>query len=208
MNSSWNREREAQKQAEVLSSLKTALVDQGLNYAEAESLAGEIFSAYVTTSPPEKEPTVMQFMTIGNSGFNGGKSTKPGNITLNMGRLIEALASGGLAAAGVSATPYLAPLAAIVLWCSLWRTAQVSISETDAVVLYVMWMHKDGEYSVAHDGLVEKCNAHLDKYGRSPVTQQQVDCSLKNLQAMETIQKSKQDKSKWWLREWVRRTYR
>lgn len=112
--------------------------------------------------PPEAPSAVIELVVIGRMGHGGGQSTKAGNIRLNIGKLLDALATGVLTGIGAAQVP----LAALVIWNSLWRTAQVTISEIEAGILYTMWLHKNADRDVSEDGLLEKCNALLEKYDR------------------------------------------
>jgi hypothetical protein len=204
----FDREREKEKREELLDQIVAALESAGVSKPDAATLGTNIFDNYISTSPPEEKPLLVEFVVINRMGEGGGKSTKPGNIRLNIGQFMEAVASGVLTGLGVAQMPLTAPLAALVIWCSLWRSSQVSISEMDAAVLYTMWAHKDERRDIANDGLLEKCNFLLTKYDKPEISQQTLNRSLKALEEIETIEKSPRNSDSWWLREWVRVSYR
>lgn len=204
----WDRQREAGKRAELLKALVEALQECGATESEASVLGQSIFNKYISTMPPEAASHVTELVVLGRMGEGGAKSTKAGNIKLNIGKLFEAVASGVLTAVGAIQLPVTAPFAALVIWCSLWRTAQVTISETDASVLYSMWMHKNADRDVPDEGLLERCNTLLIKYGRPLLSQQMLLRSLKTLEQIDTIERSPRSTTSWWLREWVRLSYR
>lgn len=195
----WDYEKEAQKRAQLTASLEATL---------GQALAAKVLEAFVNTTPPETEPVVMHLMTMRFDGRGGGKSTKAGNITLNMRALLDTAAAGALTIVGAVQAPFTVPFAAIVLWNSIWRAAEVTVTENDAAVLYVMWTQRDKNHEIPKDGLLERCNAHLAKVQRQSITQKDLAHSLCSLEQIETIAPSKDRPSNWWLREWVRITYR
>jgi hypothetical protein len=143
----------------------------------------------------------------GRGGTGGGRSIKSGNITLNIGKLLEATASGVFTVISAAQAPMTIPFAALLLWCSLWRTAEVRISETEAAVLYVMWMRKNSDRDVVEEGLLDHCNAHLRKYERPVLSLRDIRRALNKLESIKTIERSSRDKRMWWLRECVSLTY-
>ncbi len=203
----WDEQREAEKQAELLESLADALRRCGVSESEVRRLAETIFGSYISTQPPEAARHTVHFVTLSQMGTGGGQSTKAGNIKLNIGKLMEAVASGVLTIVDAVQLPLTAPLAALVVWVSLRRTAQVSISETDASVLYTMWAYKNADRDVPNEGLLERCNALLAKYGRPQISAQMLQRSLKTLEQIDTIERSPRNSGMWWLREWVRVSY-
>ncbi|MFT3929289.1 MAG: hypothetical protein QM709_03225 [Spongiibacteraceae bacterium] len=204
----FDRQRELEKCQELLDSIINTLQSSGVSRSEAISLGQDIFDSYISTTAPEAKSLFTEFIVMGRMGEGGGKSTKAGNIRLNIGKFMEAVASGALTAVGAIQIPITAPLAALVIWCSLRRSAQVDISETEATVLYTMWVFKDENRDVPNEGLLEKCNSLLSKYGRQALTQQILVRSLKTLEKIETIEKSPRKNDTWWLREWVSVSYR
>lgn len=201
----WDREREEQKRAELLTILAKAIPHSG---DQPHAIAEKVLEAFVKTSPPEKEPVVMHLMTMRFDGRGGGKSVKAGNIILNMGALIDTVAAGALTVVGALQAPFTVPFAAIVLWNTIWRAAEVTISENEAAVLYVMWTQRDKNHEIPKEGLLERCNAHFRKVQRQPLTQRDLAHSLRTLEGIETIASSQSRPSNWCLREWVRVTYR
>lgn len=204
----WDKQRETEKRSELLYALTVELKKSGIQDQDAKALSASVFEKYISTRPPEAKRQLMEFIVIGSMGSGGGKSTKAGNIKLNIGKLLEAVASGILTATGAAQLPVTVPLAALVIWCSLWRTAQVDISESDASVLYTMWVHKNADRDVLEEGLLEKCNSLLTKYERPSLSKASLRSSLKNLEKIEAIAASPRGTAIWWLREWVQVSYR
>lgn len=203
----WDREREQKKREELRAILLQKLNSNPDTRDNSGRLAEELMSICVHTTPPEKNAAEFFLITMHPSGRGGGKSRKAGNIRINMGKFIEALSAGALTAVGAVQMPITIPLAIIVLWNSIWRCVDVELSENDAAVIYVMWMHKDSNQEVEEAQLLGHINTHLHKYGRTPLTWQDVKHSLKVLESIGTIQRSKNHKGFWWLCEWVRSSY-
>jgi hypothetical protein len=206
----WDYQREAEKRTELLRELSETLRDHATPESEIGHLSKAIFDSFVSTRPPQALRIEIGFIVLGHMGSGGGQSTKAGNITLNVGKLVDALASGVLTTAGAAQLKPLSLsvlLAALVIWNSLKRAAKVNISETEAAVLYTMWVHKNAENQVSEDGLLEKCNALLQKYQRPVLSKHMLTNSLKALERIRTIARSKRNPEMWWLREWVRVSY-
>lgn len=203
----FDREKEAEKRSELLAQIQLALEQCGIPKNYSASSADNIMDACISTRPPEEPERFMHLITMSSMGSGGAKSTKPGNVRLNIGDLIEAIASGVLTGVGAVQVPWTAPFAALVVWRSLRRAAQVEISETEAAVLYTMWAHKDGNREVPDAGLLEKCNSLLKKYGRPELSKELLSKSLNSLENIASIQRSPKRADMWWLREWVSVTY-
>jgi hypothetical protein len=204
----WDRERELDKCSELLEILENALCQVPSNGHVSKVLARQIFDAFVSTTPPEKEKVLMHLVTIGFDGRGGGKSTKPGNIHLNFGKLVDALCAGTLTAIGIQ-SPDAAILAAVVLWNSLWRAIKIELSENEAAVLYVMWMLREkSNNTIEKAGLLKKCNSHFTKNQRAHISDSDLQYALGRLQKIKTIGTSENDPNKWSLCEKITVTFR
>lgn len=205
----WDHDRATEKKKELMSDLIKDIEFKGTNSKDAKDAAQIVMDEAIRVSPPEKEEFVFEYITMSPSGRRGGKSTKAGNIALNMRSLVEAIANGAFAAVSSYQIPWLAPFAFILLWNSLWRSAQVELSENDAALIWTMWVHRDrSNNEIAEDGLLDKLNEHLDKYSRSPVSGKDLEDSLKALEQIQSIKRSKGNPSNWWLCEWIKPAYR
>jgi hypothetical protein len=167
--------------------------------------------------PPEEKEERTTFDLIRASSFTassfapdlrGGESVKPGNITVDMRRLVTAGAQTVRDITSVLKMPWLAPVIALVMWDRIWSLLKVQISEVEAVLIWVMWMNCDEEHVVAESILLEKVNAERTRHSRKPITQGEFEAALATLEKMKCIQHSRNDGSKWWLRERVSVKYR
>ncbi len=202
-------DRGKEKEGEILNELSGILQSKRIDKEDAEKLSQLIVSNAIRINPPEKEEHTVGFITMHPSGRGGGKSVKAGNITLNMGRLMEAAANGAFAVVGSYQIPWLAPMAFIILWNSLWRAVEIEITENDAAIIWSMWVYRDRESNEIPDiGLLDTVNEHLKKYERPAITQKDLEYSLNNLEKIKCIKRARKNPNNWWLCEWIRPIYR
>lgn len=171
-------------------------------------LAGEILDAAISIIPPQEEDPVVQFVTLQMAGRLGGSSVKPGNIILDVQKLLTSIGKIGLATAAIVAKPWLAPFALLVLWDDLYSRVKVNIQEREASVIWTVWLHKDNFKSIAKEGLLELVNQERSTSDRAALTQGELDDALGTLLKMRCIAESRQDPNKWWVRESVRINYK
>ena len=114
----------------------------------------------------------------------------------------------GLTVVGAVAIPWTAPLAALVIWDTLWSNFKADLSEREAAIIWTMWVRRDRDDCISDSGLLDLVNTELEIYGRGAISKQELHDSLETLINMGCIKRSKSDGSKWWLREWVRVSYR
>lgn len=205
----WEDERHAALIRLLLNALP-ASNDMG-QPAELAEAAGEIVAAFASFRAPtvdgSESPPTLDFLRVGRPGSGGGYSFKPGNVRLNLGNLMETLASGTLTIAGVVAVPWAWPLAALVVWRDLDRRATVPLSEHEAALLWTMWLRADDDRTMPDSDLLGSCNEEIAKHGGQPLNQGDVDIALQKLERIRCIERFKQDPSRWWLREWISINY-
>ncbi|PCI45227.1 MAG: hypothetical protein COB41_02280 [Proteobacteria bacterium] len=204
---SLDYERENEKLKELESIVLSSLVDSGLESISAKDTSSLILENFVTTTAPEKPEVLIALITADSfSGRGGGKSVKKGNIRLNMGTFIEALSAGVFTAVSAAVAPWAVPFAAVLLWRSLWKSAEVPLTQNEVVVLIVLHQMKDGKVVKKSDSeILKKVNERLEKYDLSSITTGDLKFALKNLEKIESIEKMENDD--WFIREWVRVAY-
>lgn len=201
-------ERSKEKEKEILELIESHLEEFIVGEDDRRQLAELIRTTSVRIAPPEKERIVLHLVTLTASGRGGGKSTKPGNIRLNMGGLMESVANCVFAVVSSYQIPWLAPFAFIMLWKSLWRGAEINLTENDAAVIYSMWVYRDrNNNEIQKNSLLTYVNNHLQKYGRLLITQKDLEYSIANLTAIGCIKQSRTNPGNWWLCEWVQPVY-
>lgn len=208
-----DHERATAKRKEIIQEISSKLASptlfgDGLPPDELANLSEKIFDHFVRISAPEKPEMILHMITMSQGGRGGARSTKPGNILLNIQKLIAAVAGGVVTIAGAVSMPWTLPFAGLLVWDSLWSGAQRDIPEIDAAVLWTMWKHCDEDQCVPKGTLLPLVNAELQKFGRQTISQIQLEDSIGNLKNIACVQDSKQDPSALWLREWVQVNYR
>uniref|UniRef100_UPI004055A047 hypothetical protein n=1 Tax=Candidatus Electrothrix sp. TaxID=2170559 RepID=UPI004055A047 len=202
-------DRAEEKKKEIISSLSSLLQTNVSIKDSFDDISKEIVSSCITIRPPEKQKIVMHLMTMSPSGRGGGKSTKAGNVVLNIRKLVDAVASGAFTVVSTLQAPWLGIFGLILLWNSLWSSVQVDLSEIDAAVIWTMWVHRDRKNNEISDKeLLEKVNDHLEKYDRASITQKDMEFSIKQLEKIKSIKRSKTNPKNWWLCEWIAPAYR
>ncbi len=204
----FDYDRQKEKETEVLKDIENILREAGFGEGAIRIIAQELMTTAVRITPPEKEPIVMDLVTLNTSGRGGGRSTKPGNIFLNIGSLIDAVSSGVFTFAALTQMPWAAPLALLLLWNNMWRSCQVRLSEAEAVTLWVMWEGRDPKNRVKLEDIKPAADTHADKYQRPKMSEKDIEHALENLRSIGCIDLVDPESNTWWLREWIAPSYR
>ncbi|BAO45770.1 hypothetical protein TBH_P108 (plasmid) [Thiolapillus brandeum] len=101
------------------------------------------------------------------------------------------------------------PFAALLLWRSLWSSAEISISETEVVVLIALHRLKNAKKIVEKSEIeiLDSVNKALRKHERPTISQSDLRHAMKMLEKIDSIEKVKTSGG-WFIREWVRVSYR
>ena len=204
----WDHEKKEKKEAEIQCVIEAHLREVGLDEAVIRTTAIEFLESAIRVTPPEKEKVFLNTVIMGPSGRGGGRSSKAGNIRLNVGALFEAASSGVFTVISATQAPWALPFAAILLWNSIWRNMQIDLSEQEAVTLWVMWQVKDEKKNVKESDIKPGVDAHAQKYERQSLSGSDIRHALRNLNKIGCIRPSKTEKGTWWLCEWIAPTYR
>jgi hypothetical protein len=167
-------------------------------------MASQIVDSFCSLTPPQDPPVVMHFITMNSRGYDGGESRKPGNLRLNWRKFLVDFPDIGLNIAGVVATPYLVPLAALSLWNKIWGHSAIQLSKEHATVLYAMWQGRDTQNHIENSQAFEKSGVLFGVYQWPPLDNHAFESILAELERIECIEC--QDKTIW-LREWVKTSY-
>ncbi|WP_320052485.1 hypothetical protein [uncultured Acetobacteroides sp.] len=133
-----------------------------------------------------------------------GSSIKPGNIVLDMKKLLINSAEIGLTIAGVISTPYLIPLAALVVWNKVWSNVKIDLDENHAMTIMLMWENRDTTNNKIDEiDAYNLFNQYLKSKNKNEVILEDFRKVLFDLEKMQCIKKS--GTTKWWLREWVKK---
>ena len=181
--------------------LINSIREQILELSEQDS--GLIVDKFCRIKEPEFKPPPIQYITL-DSTKNTGSSIKPGNILLNMRKLLIDSSEIGLTVAGVIATPYLIPLAALIVWNKVWSNIKVDLTEEHAMTIKLMWENRDTERNWIEERTIFKLyNEYLKSKNRNIILIEDFQKILSDLERMKCVEKSGEDN--WWLREWVRK---
>jgi hypothetical protein len=201
----FDEARRIQKRQEIIDVVQQTLRSHTPS-ADEPTAAISIVSQLAEITAPEA-PSI-GFVRVYEGGDGGGRSTKPGNVRLNMKKLFVAVAGGALTLAGATAAPWMVILGGLVVWDSLWSSTQVELGEVEAAVLWALWSNRDDQDMVSKDGVFELVTAELHKLDRPGFTGGQVDAALAKLRQLKCIESAMMAPDKWWLREWVQVDYR
>lgn len=180
---------------------------------DAHQIAVEIINNFTRITAPEPPEHKMHMTTIHHfSGGFSGQNLKPGNIVLKMSNIMYAVTNGALAFSGAmtgAISPRIACVfASILLWKDLYSSAKVDLSEKEAIVLYTMWNERDEDNCVPKENLLNKTNKIASAFSERELSELEFRDCLDKLCKISCIEQLSSDESKWWLREWVRVTFR
>ena len=204
----WDYDRKTEKEAELLVEIENQLRLAEIPEEQIKTTAKEFFEKSVSITPPEKKAMVIEMITMHPSGRGGGRSTKAGNIRLNIGSLFNAVSGGVFTVISAAQAPWAIPFAGILLWNSIWQSVKVDLSENDAVTLWAMWQVKDEDKLVSEKDIKGAVDRHAAKYQRSTLSEADIKFAIKNLSAIGCIKRPRDDPSKWWLCEWIAPAYK
>lgn len=204
----WDYDRKTEKEAEFLVEIESLLRLAQIPEEQIKTTAKEFFEKSVSITPPEKKAMVAKLITMHPSGRGGGRSTKAGNIRLNIGSLFNAVSGSVFTAISADQAPWAIPFAGILLWNSMRQSVKVDLSENDAVTLWAMWQVKDANRLVSEEDIKAAVDRHAAKYQRSTLSEADIKFAIKNLSAIDCIKRPRDDPSKWWLCECIAPAYR
>lgn len=180
----------------------------GNSEIEADKLFDEfINNGYIKITPPKKEKPMMYFMTFDQlSNYQKGQSVKPGNIVMNIKKLIASISD--ITAMAVSVyydIPILKVCSALSIWQKLMDIMTVEIDRKQAVVIIALWKNCNSNHKINIDHGYECVNflyKELEETEISWSDYNKVIDQLIKLKCIEIIDEVI------WLREWVSKEYR
>lgn len=165
-----------------------------------------IDSGFLQITPPEEDPPMTQFITTDPLiNYKQGNSIKPGNIRLNIRKLIESIPSAVEMAASIAVDlPILKICAALNLWKTITGFFTVKISKEEAFVIASLWQNCDYRHEISLEKGFISTNKLLKTYKEqefSNIKYNQVIDSLIKLQCIELTE------GIIWLKEWTSKNY-
>jgi len=191
------------KEAELIKIIDTATNKSNL---DSVLLYKEFKDNYISITPPEEEPPMMQFLTIDSlKNYKSGQSVKAGNIILNIKKLINTLPA--IVASSVSISNDITILkvcAALALWKEFRNIFTIEITREQAIVLVALWKNCDTTQHISlSDGLaaVNTLYNTLDGCAINQTIYSRTIDQLINLHCIEVTNEII------WLREWISKKY-
>lgn len=161
---------------------------------------------FVAITPPLEEPPMMHFLTMDSlKNYKDGSSIKPGNIGLNIRRLIEAIPEVASIGAGMMGENHFFTICgALSLWMKLRDIATVSISKEQAFVIVALWRNCNDKHKItAEEGFIAT-NKLLSQYGESSISTLKYNMILDSLTEINCIELIA---GTIWLREQISKKY-
>ena len=158
---------------------------------------------------PEEMPHTTQLIIINSSSkFQNGESIKPGNIMLNIKKLIDSLPDLTIACVAVSTEiPILKVCAFLNIWKMLRNIISIKITKDEAMTIIALWESCNKDRKITTSNGFDSVNAFLKNLSMNKYTMDKYIDILNKLKEIGSIELSKDDKDTLWLREWVSKKY-
>lgn len=163
-------------------------------------------SGFISISPPLEEPPMMQFLTMDSlRNYKNGRSIKPGNILLNIRKLIESIPEGISIGAGMVCDNHIVTVCgALSLWLKLRDIATINISKEQAFVIVALWKNCNPNHEISLDDGYIATNNLFKQYGEPEITNLKYNMIIDSLVKTECIELTEEII---WLREWISKNY-
>lgn len=196
----WDNERAEEKKRELINTFRDGLLSQGFNEAHISEMEKKNFSNGVYISPPEKPDTTLHFITM-NSFSSSSRSTKPGNIRINLVDFLESIGTGVMTFSGGLAYPWLYLIGFTLLWKQLLECATIEIGEKENKVLWAIWELRNEKEQITFDNILKKVSTISNHYNIPRLKKGEVTIALENLENINAIKKNE---DKWRIVECIR----
>lgn len=166
-----------------------------------------MFDSCIIMTPPEQEPPVMHMLVMSSlSDYKRGTSIKPGNIKINMKKLIDTLPESVEAGVALAMDiPILKVCAALHIWKMIRNVMSVEITKEQAVVIMSLWKNADERHIISLEKGWDCANRMCRQTSNKEFTQERYTTILEELERIESI---KVNEDGIWLCEWVAQRYR
>lgn len=167
-----------------------------------------IQTRFISITPPLeiKEPPTMHFLTLDSlRDYRQGKSIKPGNITLNMKKLIEAIPAIVCSGTSMACDNFVVIICgAFCLWLKLRDIATINITKEQAFTIVALWRSCNDAHKITLDNGFIATNKLLKQYGESEITNLKYNIVIDSLIKIQSIELTE---GVIWLREWISKSY-
>ena len=163
-------------------------------------------SGCLLITAPQQEPFLMHMLTVDSlRDFNKGESIKPGNIRLNIRRLIGHLPDITAATVGIAMDiPILKVCAALNIWKMLRDVSTVRINKEQAIIIIALWENCNQQQRITLEQGFECVKALYRQIEAVEFTWEQY---INTIDELEKIDSLKIDDEGIWLCEWVSKSY-
>jgi hypothetical protein len=143
----------------------------------------------IQITPPECEVSSRRVITVQDDFTGGVKSTKLGNIKLDLKKLCILSSESIFQIVAATHMPWLIPFAAIVICNKFWSLQNIQITERDSAVIWTMWKNRDPEDCIKAKIILDLVNTELLNCARPPMSQKELEMRIKNLEKIKFIEK-------------------
>lgn len=143
----------------------------------------------IKITPPECEVSSNRVITLQDDFTGGAKSTKLGNIKLDLKKLCILSSESIFPIVAATHMPWLIPFAVIVTCNRFWSLQNIQIIERDAAVIWTMWKNRDPEDCIKAKIILDSVNKELLDCARPPMSQKELEVIIKNLEKIKIIEK-------------------
>lgn len=159
----------------------------------------------IQITPPRCEVTSHRVIIIHDGFTDGAKSTKLGNIKLDLKKLCILSSESIFPIVAATHMPWLIPFAALVICNKFWSLQNIQITERDAAVIWTMWNYITNHNKLKKNNIgLKNCinaemvlglvNKELSNFKRPEMTQKELNVIIKNLETMRCIEKTEGEK--------------
>ncbi|MCD7928614.1 MAG: hypothetical protein LUF86_00450 [Clostridiales bacterium] len=199
-------------QAAAIRQLKTGITrDVSTSFPGRTVNASLIYNNLViygrlSITPPKEPPTHMEYLTMDPlRNYRGGSSIKPGNISLNMRKLVESVPDVITIGAGMASDhPIIIVCGALSICRKLRNIATVKVEKEQAFVIVALWKNCNPDHSISPENGFEVTNKLLNRYGESEITNIKYNHIIDSLEKMQCIEL---EDNAIWLKEWISDKY-
>lgn len=157
-------------------------------------------------TPPQQEPVIMHMLTMDSlKNYNKGESIKPGNIKLNIRRLVGHLVGITEATVGIAMDiPILKVCAALNIWKMLRDITTVEITKEQAITIIALWENCNQQQRITLDKGFECVKSLYEQIEKDEYTWERYIQLIDDLEKIDSLEL---DDNGIWLREWVSKKY-
>jgi hypothetical protein len=126
------------------------------------------------------------------NGLGGGTSRKPGNIIIDMRKLMNEVFDGSISAGGVYLSKYLLILTVLNVFRKVYKLREVHLEERQAILLALLWKYKKVEpNTIRPNNLLTNVNSWFNQLNRGGVSDIELWMLMDDLSNLKCIRLNK-----------------